>query len=58
MLSLKAHAGRIAGLAFSRDGKMLYSAGADRLIRIWDGSPEDAGAKPAEPNDNNSPDSE
>src|SRR5204863_5536875 len=41
------HPGRIAGLAFSRDGKMLYAPGADRLIRIWDGSPEDAGAKPA-----------
>jgi WD40 repeat protein len=52
VLSLSAHVGRAAGLAFSRDGRLLFSAGADRVIRIWDGSPDDPNAKPADADDN------
>jgi WD40 repeat protein len=31
-----AHAGRVTALAFSRGGSWLVSAGADRVLRLWD----------------------
>ncbi|GAB3257146.1 WD40 repeat domain-containing protein [Kineosporia babensis] len=33
---LGAHDGRVSALAFSRDGTWLLSAGADRVLRLWD----------------------
>ncbi|BAZ38650.1 WD-40 repeat protein [Calothrix sp. NIES-4101] len=32
---LKGHAGGIYGLAFSRDGKTLYSGSGDKSIKVW-----------------------
>ncbi len=42
--TLAAHRAGISCLAFSRDGLLLASAGADRTVRIWDGN----GAGPKE----------
>ena len=36
ILSLVGHTGRIRGLDFSADGKMIATGGRDRTIRIWD----------------------
>lgn len=32
---LKGHAGGIYGLAFSRDGKTLYSGSGDKTVKVW-----------------------
>ena len=34
--SWRAHADTVFDLEFSRDGTQLVTAGADRLIRVWD----------------------
>ena len=38
LTSMFAHADAVLGLAYSRDGATLVSAGADRTIKMWDGS--------------------
>ncbi len=41
LLSLEAHDGAITGLAFSRDGTTLATAGADGRLKLWDPSTGD-----------------
>jgi hypothetical protein len=35
-LTLRGHNGAVRGMAFNPDGKRLASAGADRLMKVWD----------------------
>ena len=44
---LRGHADEIRAIAFSADGKLLASGGADRVIHIWDAATGDLVAGPA-----------
>ena len=47
---LRGHADEIRALAFSADGKLLASGGADRVIHVWDAATGDLVAGPAPAN--------